>query len=73
MKANLASALVPTRRSTESAVPARSSAKKHHAEHGALGRVHRGFLQLRRHHFAEVLEAADIDLYVRSIVLHRFA
>jgi hypothetical protein len=73
MKANRASALVPISRSTESAVPARSSGQKHHAEHGALGRVHRGFLQLGRHHFAEALEAADIDLCARSIVLHRFA
>jgi hypothetical protein len=24
--------------------------------------VHRGFLELRRHHFAEALEAADLDL-----------
>src|SRR5690349_13788413 len=31
-------------------------------EQGALPRVHGGLLQLRGHHFAEALEAADLDL-----------
>jgi len=38
----------------------------HHRDlkQGALLRVHGGFLQLRRHHLAEPLEAADFDLGV---------
>src|SRR5262245_52536599 len=31
-------------------------------EQGALPRVHGGFLELRGHHFAEALEATDLDL-----------
>jgi proteic killer suppression protein len=35
--------------------------QQHHAEHGVLGRVHRGFLQLRRHHFAQQFRGLDVD------------
>jgi hypothetical protein len=63
MKAKRASALVPISRSTESAVPP-GLRQQHHAQRGAFGRVHGGFLQPRRHHFAKPLEAADIDLGV---------
>src|SRR3954463_11407252 len=31
----------------------------HDAQQGALARIHGGFLELARHHFAEALEAAD--------------
>ncbi len=38
--------------------------QKHHAEHGALGLVHRGFLQLRRHHFAQQFRGLDVDVAI---------
>ena len=52
----------PIRLSTRSAVRARSSGGATHLQQRALRRVHRGFLQLRRRHLAEALEAADLDL-----------
>jgi hypothetical protein len=58
MKANRASALVPTSRCGAFAVVG----QQHHAEQGAPGRVQFGFLELRRHHLAEPFEAAGIDL-----------
>ena len=35
---------------------------EHELEQGALLRIHGGFLELRRHHLAEALEAADFDI-----------
>ena len=37
---------------------------QHDAQQRALPRVHGGFLELRRHHLAQALEAADFDLGV---------
>ena len=62
MKAKRASGLLPISRSTQSAVSSRSSAATHHLEQRALARVHRRFLELRRAHLAEPLEAARLDL-----------
>ena len=64
MNAKRASALVPISRSTESAVPSRSSASSTTRSMRPLGRIHGGFLELRRHHLAEAFEAADLDLGV---------
>ena len=35
--------------------------QQHHAQQRAPGRIHGGFLELRRHHLAEAFEAADLD------------
>ena len=64
MKSKRASALVPIRRSTEFCGVGAVVGDEHHLEQGALPRVHGGFLELRRHHLAEALEAADLDLGV---------
>ena len=56
------SGLLPMSCSTILAVEVRSASRQRHAEAAALGRVHGGFLELGRQHFAEALEAADFDL-----------
>ncbi len=64
MKAKRASALVPISRSTELAVSLAIVGTSMTRKQRALGRVHGGFLELARHHFAEAFEAADLDLGV---------
>src|SRR6266851_7165554 len=73
MKANLASALVPIRRSTESAVPARSSANSTTRSMVRLAGSMVVSFSCAGIISPRPLEAADINLHVRSIVLHRFA
>ena len=62
MKRKRASGLVPISASTEALVPSGSASSHLDPQQRALPRVHRGFLELRGHHLAQALEAADLDL-----------
>ncbi len=62
MKRKRASGLLPIRRSTASAVSSRAGSATSTRSRVRLRRVHRGLLELRGKHFAEALEAPDVDL-----------
>ena len=66
MKSKRASALLPISRSTDfcGRLVVGFVLDQHDLQQRALPRVHGGFLELRRHHLAEALEAADLDLGV---------
>jgi hypothetical protein len=62
VKAGRSSGRLPIRLSTRSEVRGAGFRRGDDLQQRALGRVHRGFLQHRRRHFAEAFEAADFDL-----------